>query len=309
MRNHCLFWTLFRKTKKLGITDYEGYKTTYKIYVEVLPSSKVELLNVNVDGSNASFSFVDYIYTTDENEVFGKIYSVSQDHKVKSRDGLITLTFSITNCPDGYSIKDNLKIYYLNEDEDYEEVKLGEVYEVSGLTVNNGILNLTINMMQLAKGGYYRVDLMLYGTKVHYYQVEFLKDIGLEGSILDLKHSAMSNLTIASNENIVYSYIDLGVIPNLDVTPVLEGNDIKYYITLFNVNGTMIPSYLDSITLSPYANINAARLINIFVDGNHLITYTIEIDVEAESGEIYTWTHYITERSTNHLLYIKMVIL
>ena len=71
----------------------------------------------------------------------------------------------------------------------------------------------------------------------------------------------------------------------------------------------MIPSYLDSITLSPYANINAARLINIFVDGNHLITYTIEIDVEAESGEYILGHITLLKEAINHLLYIKVVIL
>ncbi len=203
----------------------------------------------------------------------------------------------------GYDFKDYFKLYYMDGTNEVEVHN--DYYSVTSVPVNSsGIYQITFNFNNaMLKFGDYKIKYSYFAAST-VYEVLFDKAASNQAVISNLNYYSMDNSLSISGTTIT-SLINLGKIPNIDASAnnytakTLGTSDPNYAVYLSITTYDISFMYSDSFVISSFANITSARLVNTTNSGGY-ITYVIEYIVVAENGSTTnTYTHSITERTTD----------
>jgi len=202
---------------------------------------------------------------------------------------------------EGYDFINNFKLYYIDG---VDEVEVdSDHYSVSSVAVTSGgIYEIIFNFNDaLLKTGNYRIKYSYFSAS-SVYTVDFDKAASNQAIIEDLNYYSYNDTFIPSGINFT-TYINMGKVPSIDAstsnftTQSINPSDPLYKEYLSNTYFDISFMYANSFSISPFATVTRAQLMNTTYSGGYK-TYIIQYDITAENGSTtQTFTHTIIERT------------
>lgn len=201
-----------------------------------------------------------------------------------------TITFEFLDTSglliNGTDIKNFIKLFYNGEQ------VASQYYTLTTQPVSSGSFSFTLTLTQHLRSGEYTIYYRYFfvGTE---YSAPFVKAGSNNKTITDLSHYS-SDTFVPFTGNSFTTYINFGAA--LDFNNISWQAEENLSLPSYLSRTTYIVSFLTSITLSPFASINAINYIGYTYDQGyrvHEVRYTI--GAENTTTEIYI--HYIRERT------------
>ena len=265
------------------------YYTDFQVFIEFTPALaqiagtlQIETAAFN-GGSNLTVSDPTDITAVGTVNSLGSVKLNFEDNK-----GVLT---------QGYNFKNNFVVKYNDG-----TIVSSSYYTVTSTPVNIvtgvGYFDITFTFIDVSKAGDYYFEYSYFPTSTKY-TCDFDKGSSGNSAILDFTYySEEDSINIVGTT--ITSYVNIGYVVDMDTST-----------TNFTTNnGTGLPSYVsnvtfdidfmttDSLSISPFAAITSARLVQTTITNGYK-TYQMEYTVQAESGSSSVYTHYLIERSVD----------
>ncbi|MDD3712652.1 MAG: lamin tail domain-containing protein, partial [Candidatus Izemoplasmatales bacterium] len=202
---------------------------------------------------------------------------------------------------EGYDFINNFKLYYIDG---VDEVEVdSDHYSVSSVAVTSGgIYEIIFDFNDaLLKTGNYRIKYSYFSAS-SLYTVDFDKAASNQAIIEDLNYYSYNDTFSPSGISFT-TYINMGKVPSIDAstsnftTQTINPSNPLYKEYLSNTYFDISFMYANSFSISPFATVTRAQLIDTTYSGGYK-TYIIQYDITAENGSTsQTFTHTIIERT------------
>lgn len=259
---------------------YRDYKVLIK---RVQPQSITAITGVKVDGVNS-------------NTTFNNINNVSINNSALYKPGLspsLEFNYLTNNVPNGTDLKPIIKLYDdLNNvvDSSLYTIEEGIVETESGFDENIaafgvGSVKISFKFSDLMPSGNYRLETSLASDDL--YDVHITKEMSNEAEFTEFEFNQTVYDVYGDSE--LVSYIPYGMFYNSTdlATKIVDFSDVE---------STILPSYLDSYSLSVRATLtNVDFSIYTYNTLTSQHEYRIIYTIVAEDGTVNTFTHRLIE--------------